>query len=554
MRNRLRPNPSDRWTARFVLIMLVAYLAWTLFIAFTRNFEAPITPLLAIMLIPVFLVDGIKTFIESFTPKKVITGDEDLSKVTVVIPTYNGGKHIGVTLTDLVKRFPKDQIIVSSNGSRDDTCDVVRTYGVRLLEIEQPIGKVEAINRALHMVKTPYTLIMDDDTLVGDAVIPTTVLDEGHGGVAFRVYPVRKGPWSLIQLHEYRKSMDVGRRYHNHSSTVQNISGAVGLYRTQELIRQADIHTGEFSGEDLQRTLLVHLSRNTGGGVVMSESIIETMAPDSFMSLFNQRVYGWYPGFLANFHLYWRLLFMRNIPKRLRFEAFFNCFVLTFLDPIRLLSLPILLFTPTYLVFFYIVYVLLETIPWFSTGRNEPYWVILVFPLYGIFNFLTRMLSMSVFFYRRITKIIGKGIKNDDYKFMRPHARLIGVLTSSIVTLSFAFVYGSFLTAVSNYEAILYIPRKIEQSIAAVAESIRVDAAKDEYTITVKSGDSRWTISKFFVQEYMKDKNLLLSSSEVEVATYWLVINSGETRDMFPGETIVVKAIDIEIAVERARI
>lgn len=538
--------------------MLVAYLGWTLYIAFTRNFVVPITPILAIMLVPVFLVDGIKTFIESFTPKKTITGTEDMSKVTVVIPTYNGGKHLHITLDDLIKRFPKDQIIVSSNGSKDNTCDVVRSYGVRLLEIEQPIGKVEAINRALHMVTTPYTLIMDDDTLVGNAIIPTSKLDEGSGGVAFRVYPVRKGPWSLIQLHEYRKSMDVGRRYHNRSSSVQNISGAVGLYRTTELIRQADIHTGEFSGEDLQRTLLVHLSGKNGGGVVMSESIIETMAPDSFISLFNQRVYGWYPGFLANFHLYWRLLFMKDIPKRLRYEAFFNCFVLTFLDPIRLLSLPILLFTPTYLVFFYITYVLLETIPWFTTGRNEPYWVILVFPLYGIFNFLTRMLSMSVFFYRRITKIIGRGVKNDDYKFMRPYARVLGVVTSSVITLSFALVYGSFLTVVSNYEAILSLPRTIEESIITASENLlgstnEASASDKIYSETVARGDSHWTVNRALIQDYTKANKMVLTNRELEIATFWLTKGVEISKLLHPGQIVSLSGADIERAISLTR-
>jgi cellulose synthase/poly-beta-1,6-N-acetylglucosamine synthase-like glycosyltransferase len=119
-------------------------------------------------------------------------------------------------------------------------------------DIKECIGKVRAINEAVHHVKTPYVLLLDDDTLIDPTtVIPTSLLDEGYAGVALRVH-IRKNGWlSEIQAHEYRKGSDIGKRRHNKHSGVQNISGAVGLYTNKELLRQTMLHTGEFAGEYL---------------------------------------------------------------------------------------------------------------------------------------------------------------------------------------------------------------------------------------------------------------------------------------------------------------
>src|SRR5260221_12411646 len=183
------------------------------------------------MLVPAFLVDGIKIGLESFSPKKYINGREDISKVSVIVPSYNGEKVIGRTLDDLVTRFPLDLIIICSNGSKDGTCQLARDYGVRLLEIPEAIGKVEAINRALFMVKTPYVVILDDDTLIGDAIIPTSILDDGQAGDAFSAFSVKKSFCALLQGHVYRKRMNVGQRFRKHSSTVTNISRGIRLFQ-----------------------------------------------------------------------------------------------------------------------------------------------------------------------------------------------------------------------------------------------------------------------------------------------------------------------------------
>ena len=81
-------RPSDKWTARIFLTAIALYCAWTGYIIISKHAEIPINPLLLIMLVPVFLVDGIKIGLESFSPKKYINGREDISKVSVIVPSY----------------------------------------------------------------------------------------------------------------------------------------------------------------------------------------------------------------------------------------------------------------------------------------------------------------------------------------------------------------------------------------------------------------------------------------------------------------------------------
>jgi len=343
--NKFKGDINDKTVGGIFMIFIFLYVVfYGLFVS--QGFHIGEFNLIYLsVLLPIFLIDTVKTAIECLLGGCFYSGGQDLSKVTVVIPTKNGGDALERTLQDLLERFDPDRIVVASNGSTDDTCERARKYGVEVVDIPEPVGKVAAINMVMGEVRTPYTLIMDDDTLIGSAVIPTEALDKGFEGVAFRVVPKIENWVSQIQMHEYRKSMDIGKRFHNRKATVQNISGAIGLFHTKELVRQIQIHTGEFSGEDLQRTLLIHLSKNSKG-VVISESVIETEAPVSIKQLYKQRVYGWNPGLLSNVPNYLKLLFGRKTPLALRYDAFYNSVLVLACDALRSLTLPIIMYYP----------------------------------------------------------------------------------------------------------------------------------------------------------------------------------------------------------------
>jgi cellulose synthase/poly-beta-1,6-N-acetylglucosamine synthase-like glycosyltransferase len=377
--------------------------------------------------------------------RQYMLAHEDLSKVTVVIACKDGEDVIGNTIKDLKTKFRPRQIVVVSNGSTDRTCDIVREEDAICVNIKKPIGKVRAINFAIPYVRTPYVLLLDDDTLLKGALVPTELLDKGYAGVAFRVHVKKsstaRNNWvSEIQAHEYRKSSDIGKRRHNKHAAVQNISGAVGLYTRKELLRQIQLHTGEFSGEDLQRTLLLHLAADPDNkGVVLSDSIVYTEAPASFSTLYRQRVYGWFPGQYANFTNYLRILFSRHAPLGLREDAFYNIFLVMFMDIIRVLALPIMIFYPWYFVVMYVAYIFFETLAWFKNGHSEPYWVVLVYPFYGVFGLLTRVGAFATFWYRRLVAKLSHSRYFDDYRQASKPTKLA---SACIVTLFFGATLG----------------------------------------------------------------------------------------------------------------
>lgn len=436
----------DLYTGKITLLLIACYVAlFGLFQARAFTFGG-FRWSYATILLPIWLIDGFKSFFEVFLESHYKYAEEDLSKITVVIACKDGEEVIGQTLNSLIniKRFAPEQVIVVSNGSNDSTCAIARGFGVQCLDVREPLGKVRAINYGLQFVKTPYVLLLDDDTLVDRARIPTELLDNGYAGVAFRVL-VKQSTWvTKFQAYEYRKSTDIGKRFHNKRGSVQNISGAIGLFTLGELQRQIKLHSAEFSGEDLQRTLLIYLS-DYSKGVVLAHSTVYTLPPTTVGTLFRQRVYGWFPGLYANFPNYVKILFKKKTPRTLRVDAFYNSFFVMLLDVLRLLSLPLLFLNPWYFVMMYASYLILEAATYYYAGMKAPWWVVWFYPLYGLFGFVTRVCAFTVLIYRRLVSRLARAAYYDDYR--QASAR---IKSTSIVAI--AFVIGLCLFANDKFD------------------------------------------------------------------------------------------------------
>ncbi|HSX06630.1 MAG TPA: glycosyltransferase family 2 protein [Candidatus Saccharimonadia bacterium] len=403
------------------------------------------------IIIPIWVIDGVRGLLDIIFAGNYKLAKENIKKVTVIIACKDGEQIIGRTLDDLKEKFKPKQIIVVVNGSTDKTASVVRSHKVQCIEVIEPIGKVRAINVAVPTVKTPYVLLLDDDTLLKGATVPTELLDLGYTGVAFRVHVRKSKAWvTQLQAHEYRKGSDVGKKRQNKRAAVQNISGAIGLYTKQELERQIGLHNGEFAGEDLQRTMLLHQERSNQG-VVLSDSIVFTEPPASLTQLYKQRVFGWFPGLYANLTNFLKLMFGRNTPINLREDAFYNIVFVMCMDIIRILALPIMIFYPWYFVVMYITYVLLESIAYLKVQCKEPYWVVLIYPFFGLFGLITRFGAFSVFCYRRIIAKLCRLQFRDDFRHAPFEVKALSfliVVTSltTILLLNVAYDYSHFFT------------------------------------------------------------------------------------------------------------
>src|SRR3989344_6959305 len=158
-------------------------------------------------------------------------------KLSVVLATYNSENVITRTIDEIHIHIPLAQIIVISDTSTDNTVQVAKNTGVRVYENEVNLNKALTISRISPQIKTSYTLILDDDTFIGNTFIPTNLLDEGYDAVAFNVMPeVEDSLVNQFQQFEYRKTMFLTKDLRSASCSVGNVSGAIGLYHTKNIV------------------------------------------------------------------------------------------------------------------------------------------------------------------------------------------------------------------------------------------------------------------------------------------------------------------------------
>jgi glycosyltransferase involved in cell wall biosynthesis len=366
------------------------------------------------------LSDGLYLLIHAFLRPHHYRGNECEPKdLTVVLATYNSGKAIAKTIEGARRHVPRDHILIVSDTSTDNTAEIASSLGVRVLKNDVNLNKALTISKISPEITTPYTLILDDDTYIGSATIPTSPLDGGYDAVAFNVMPEPEDTIiNKFQQYEYRKNMFLSKSLRAGSASVGNVSGAIGLYHTKDIQLQSAHHSGFFGGEDQERTTLTYLY-GTGRGVTYTDSTVLTEAPHTWWQLFRQRGTkfggGWGAAHLNILVLYLRLIVSRRAKFALKFEKGYQVFI-TLTDPLRLVLFPLLLLDPVGFGIVYAAYAGLEIILWLWTKRADSLAIVMLSPLYGIFNTIGRFVAFPFWvrnrfdfvfrkkFHRRVTR------------------------------------------------------------------------------------------------------------------------------------------------------
>ncbi|MGH7730685.1 MAG: glycosyltransferase family 2 protein [Candidatus Eiseniibacteriota bacterium] len=360
------------------------------------------------------LVDFVKLLVELLGRNEERRFASDPASVTAVIPSRNGADRLPMTVGELRKYLPAERILVVDDASTDRTSDVAAALGCTVHRFERGKGKAAAINFAVHRVSTPLTLLLDDDTRMGGARIPTSLITEdGYDAAAFHVLPDRRNRegsrgnnfLGALQRYEYGKSMEIGKRFHDATESVSCISGAAGLFRTRDLDRLHHRHTGVFQAEDLQRTMILLLDRNR---IVFANEPVWTVAPHSWGQWFVQRLTGWYPGLYHQLANFVRLMVGRGVAWRLRYEMLYNLYTVVS-DPLKVWSMAAIALTPSlrwWALVVYLTYLAFEIYPYWvvripGDRRHTPLRVLLFYPIYGALNTVLRTGSLLTWLWFR---------------------------------------------------------------------------------------------------------------------------------------------------------
>jgi len=360
------------------------------------------------------LVDFVKLIVELLGRAEPRTFESEPSLVTAVIASRNGAAVLPGTVGELLRAGAVAHVLVVDDGSTDGTSEVARGLGCEVHRFERSKGKASAIHYALHRVGTPLVLLLDDDTRLGAARLPTSLITDGLAdAVAFHVLPDRRNRGGAhgnnflgaLQRYEYAKSMEIGKRFHDVTQSVSCVSGAIGLFRTADLDALHHQHTCVFQGEDLQRTMIQLLN---GRRIAFADEPVWTVAPSRWGDWLRQRLAGWYPGLYHQFGNMLRLLTWRGSSSRLRYEMAYNLYTVVS-DPLKSWSILVILLTPTLRIWglvLYALYLAFETFPWRAIrmpreGTRAPLAVLLAYPLYGAINAVLRTLAVAWWAYFR---------------------------------------------------------------------------------------------------------------------------------------------------------
>lgn len=98
-----------------------------------------------------------------------------MPRVSVIMPTYNAGSRIGAAISGaLSQRHDDVELIVVDDGSTDDTVEIARGFGDRLVLIQQAnAGPNAARNTGLHAATGEVIALCDSD----DFLLPNYVAD-----------------------------------------------------------------------------------------------------------------------------------------------------------------------------------------------------------------------------------------------------------------------------------------------------------------------------------------------------------------------------------------
>lgn len=89
--------------------------------------------------------------------------------ISVCMASYNGEKYIKEQIESIISQLgPGDELIISDDGSKDQSVEIVKTFGdnrIKIVRNKKPHGFVGNFENALSYAKGDYILLCDQDDI-----------------------------------------------------------------------------------------------------------------------------------------------------------------------------------------------------------------------------------------------------------------------------------------------------------------------------------------------------------------------------------------------------
>ncbi len=239
--------------------------------------------------------------------------------VTVIIPAHNEELVIESCLKALLKStYPKLEVIVANDASKDKTADVVRKFislhpnrAIRIVSRRTNGGRGAVINHGIKQAKGDLIMALDADCIVERKALKRVVrhfADPKTAAVAMNIRVIPTGTIiNTLQLFDYIAGFR-NKKFGSLTSSEYIIGGAGATYR-REVLKKVGGFNHTMKTEDIEMSLRLARVLGTKNYKLKyaSDVIIFTEGVPSYKSLFKQR-FRWKFGALQALYLHKKLL------------------------------------------------------------------------------------------------------------------------------------------------------------------------------------------------------------------------------------------------------
>lgn len=281
------------------------------------------------------------SFLADKKKKKQLYSDDELPKVTVIIPAYNEEKTISKTLNSILDSdYPNFEVIFVDDGSKDKTLQIAKKFESRSVKIfhKENSGKGSALNLGISKATGEIIFTMDADTTV-DPQSMKNMVRLFKDKTVMSVTPAMiihepKNVLQRIQSIEYLLGLFLRKAFAS-VRAIYVAPGAFSAYRKKFFDKYGGYDVGNIT-EDLEIALRIQLKGFHTENC--PEAPAYTIAPRKFKDLLIQRR-RWYYGLIKNLWNYRKLISFKY--------GDLGAFVI----PIAIISIFLAVFVTVYLFF-----------------------------------------------------------------------------------------------------------------------------------------------------------------------------------------------------------